>query len=55
MAEIDNKKGFFPVLSKDEWWCVTNINEQMGVLMEETKGHATALDQLISERDNVMS
>ena len=30
-------------LSKDEWWCVTNINEQMGVLMEK-KGCAVAFD-----------
>ena len=33
-----NKKGFDLGLSKDEWWwCVTNINEQMGVLMEDMR------------------
>ena len=37
-----NRKGFDPVLS---WGCVTNINEEMC---------ATAVDQLMSERGNVM-
>ena len=37
-------KVFDPCLSKDERWCVTNISEQMGVLMEEKKGHAAAFD-----------
>ena len=46
------RKGFDPGLS-NEWWCVTNINEQMG-LMEEKNSYATDLDQLMSERGNVM-
>ena len=37
-----SKKGFHPGLSKDERWCATNINEQVGVLMEEQKGYASA-------------
>ena len=36
-----------------EWWCVTDINEQMGVLMEDKKSHSAAVDQLVSERRNV--
>ena len=47
-------KGFDPcLLLKGEWWCVTRINEQMGVLMEEKKGDAAACDQLMCERRNV--
>ena len=34
---------------KDEWWCVTRINEQMGALMEEKTGYEAAFDQLMSE------
>ena len=35
----EEMKGFDPCLwLKDGWWCVTNINEVMGVLMEEKKG-----------------
>ena len=32
---------------------VTNLNEQMGVLMKEKRGCATALDQVMSERGHV--
>ena len=42
-----NKKGFDLGLSKDECWYVTNINEQMSVLMEEKEGYADVFDQLI--------
>ena len=35
----EDLKGFDPCLSKDAW-CVTNINEQMGVLIEERRGYA---------------
>ena len=42
----EEMKGFDPCLSKDEWCCVTIINEQMGVLTEE-KGPAAALDHLM--------
>ena len=45
-----NKKG---CLSKDEWWCVTKINEQIGVLMQEKQGYATALGQWMSDHGNV--
>ena len=46
----EEMKGFDPCFSKDEWWYVTNINEQMGAVMEEKKGNAAAFDQLMSER-----
>ena len=49
-----NKKGLVPCISKGEWWCVTNINEQMGVLMEKKNGHAAVFDQLMCESRNVM-
>ena len=60
MAEIDdlernmpqvsqyNKKGFDPSLPKDEWRCVTNINEQM-----ERKRRVCAT-AVMSESGNVM-
>ena len=33
---------------------VSFLNGQIGVLMEEKKGYATALDHLMSERQNVL-
>ena len=48
-----NRKGFDPGLSKDEWWCVTNISDQIGVLLEEKKGYAAVLEHLRSERQKV--
>ena len=35
---------------KNEWRCVTIINEQIGVLMEEQKGCSNAFNQVLSER-----
>ena len=42
------------LLVRNEWWCVTKINEQMDVLMEEQKAYSDAFNQLPSERRKVM-